>query len=55
MPIKWFDDPKNNSASLNSRIAIDCQAVNSLTSNLIGMLAQNAGALIVGLFISFYH
>jgi ATP-binding cassette subfamily B (MDR/TAP) protein 1 len=55
MPIPWFDIPRNNAGSLSARLATDCQVVNGLTSNLIGVTLQNVSCLVTGITIAFCH
>lgn len=55
MPVKWFDDPKHNAGSLSARLSTDCQTVNGLTSNLIGITLQNISCLLTGIIIAFVY
>lgn len=55
MPLPWFDIPKNNAGSLTARLSTDCQQVNGLTSNLIGLTLQNFSCLATGIIIAFVY
>jgi ATP-binding cassette subfamily B (MDR/TAP) protein 1 len=55
MPLPWFDIPKNNAGSLTARLSTDCQQVNGLTSNLIGITLQNISCLSSGIIIAFVY
>jgi ATP-binding cassette subfamily B (MDR/TAP) protein 1 len=54
MPLKWFDEPKNNPGTLSARLAVDANLINGLTSTTVGIAVMSLGAFIGGLIISFY-
>lgn len=55
MPLPWFDIPKNNAGSITARLSTDCQQVNGLTSNLVGITLQNISCLLSGIIIAFVY
>jgi len=55
MPISYFDIPENGPGGLSSRLAADAQKVNSLTSNVVGVLIQNLSTALVGIIIAFVY
>jgi ABC-type multidrug transport system fused ATPase/permease subunit len=55
MPIPFFDIPRNSGSSVASRLSIDSQLVNGLTSLLIGVMLHNLATIIAALIISFIY
>lgn len=55
MPIPWLEKPENKSASLSTRLASDCHALNGLTTSYISVLLQAITSLIAGIIIAFYY
>lgn len=53
MHIGWFDSPKNLPGILSTRLAVDAQAVNTLTTSAQSMAYQAFSAITTGLVISF--
>ena len=55
MPITWFDEPKNASGALSSRLATDCESVNGLITTLIAIVIQSVTTLIAGVVIALIY
>ena len=53
MHIGWFDDPKNLPGILTTRLAVDAQIVNTLTTTSQAAVYQAFSAIATGLAISF--
>ena len=53
MPIPWFDNPKNMSGSLSTRLSLDCSTLNSLVTTFFSITIQSASTLITGVAIAF--
>jgi ATP-binding cassette subfamily B (MDR/TAP) protein 1 len=55
MPVSWFDIPRNNAGNLSSRLSIDCQLVNAITTTIFSIEIQNLATLLTGFIIAFVH
>jgi ATP-binding cassette subfamily B (MDR/TAP) protein 1 len=53
MNIGWYDSPTNNAAALTTKLAKDCNLVNSLTSTILGITIQSLASFISGMVIAF--
>jgi ATP-binding cassette subfamily B (MDR/TAP) protein 1 len=51
----WFDIPNNNAGTLASRLQADCQLIQGLTSNIIGVQIGNLVSFATGLAVAFSH
>jgi ABC-type multidrug transport system fused ATPase/permease subunit len=51
--IAYFDDPKNNTGALCTRLATEASAVQGATGVRIGTTLQNLGSLGTGIILSF--
>ncbi|CAJ0645850.1 8181_t:CDS:10 [Entrophospora sp. SA101] len=52
--VAFFDDEKNGTGVLTSKLAVDASKVEGLTGSLMGSIIQNATNLVLGLGIAFY-
>ena len=55
MPISWFDLPRNSGSAMASRLSIDSQLVNGLTSLLFAVMLHNLSTVITAFVISFIY
>jgi ATP-binding cassette, subfamily B (MDR/TAP), member 1 len=51
--IGWFDLPENAPGRLTARLSMDCFYIKGAMGERLGIVVQNAGALIVGIIIAF--
>jgi len=47
--ISFFDDEKNNTGALTSRLATDATKVDGLTGSLMGIIIQSVFTIVIGL------
>ncbi|CAF1523136.1 unnamed protein product, partial [Didymodactylos carnosus] len=51
----YFDDPKNNTGALCTRLAVEASAVQGATGIRIGLMLQNFSSLGVGIILGFVY
>ncbi|XP_018431832.1 PREDICTED: ATP-binding cassette sub-family B member 5 isoform X1 [Nanorana parkeri] len=50
--VSWFDDKKNSTGALTTRLATDASQIQTATGSRLGLIAENIAALILCLVIS---
>lgn len=55
MPISWFDLPRNSGSAMASKLSIDSQLLNGLTSLLFAVMLHNLSTVISAIIISFIY
>ncbi|KAM5157180.1 ATP-binding cassette sub-family B member 5-like [Mantella aurantiaca] len=50
--ISWFDDKKNNTGALTTRLATDASQIQTATGSRLGLIAENFAVMIISLIIS---
>jgi ATP-binding cassette subfamily B (MDR/TAP) protein 1 len=55
MPIPWFDLPTNAGSAVASRLAVDTQLVNGLTTLLFAIIVKNFTTIIASFVIAFIY
>ena len=55
MPVSWFDISKNNVGNLSTKLSIDCQLVNAVTTTTFSIEMQNLATLLTGIVIAFVY
>ncbi|CAK4101791.1 unnamed protein product [Aphanomyces euteiches] len=53
--IAWFDDRKNSSGALTTRLATDSAAIRSMTAETLNAILINIATLVVAFSIAFYY
>ncbi|XP_053570108.1 ATP-binding cassette sub-family B member 5 [Bombina bombina] len=51
--IAWFDDKRNNTGALTTRLATDASQIQTATGTLLGIVAQNMACLGLSIIIAF--
>ncbi|XP_053323209.1 ATP-binding cassette sub-family B member 5-like isoform X2 [Spea bombifrons] len=51
--ISWFDDKKNNTGALTTRLATDASQIQTATGSRLGLIAQNLSTIVLALVIAF--
>ncbi|XP_073533891.1 ATP-binding cassette sub-family B member 5-like isoform X2 [Phyllobates terribilis] len=53
--MSWFDDKKNNTGALTTRLATDASEIQGATGSRLGLIAENFATMGVGLTVSFIY
>uniref|UniRef100_A0A8C8RS12 ATP-binding cassette sub-family B member 5 n=1 Tax=Pelusios castaneus TaxID=367368 RepID=A0A8C8RS12_9SAUR len=53
--ISWFDDKKNNTGALTTRLATDAAQIQTATGSRLGVIAQNISSMGLSVIISFIY
>ncbi|XP_072268652.1 ATP-binding cassette sub-family B member 5-like [Pyxicephalus adspersus] len=51
--IAWFDDKKNNTGALTTRLSMEASQIQTATGSRLGLLAQNLGSMGLSILIAF--
>jgi len=55
MPISWFDLPRNSGSAVASKLSIDSQLVNGLTTLLFAIVVKNITTIVASFIIAFIY
>ncbi|KAM4688617.1 ATP-binding cassette sub-family B member 5-like [Discoglossus pictus] len=51
--IAWFDDPRNNTGALTTRLATDASQVQTATGSRLGLISENLASMVLSITVAF--